>query len=79
MARAIRPSHTLFDGDTIFSLATGEKKLPETHGFSVSPHAQAVNELGHAAADCMSRAIIRGVLNAKSLAGMVAFQDLEDL
>ena len=79
MARAIRPSHTLFDGDTIFSLATGEKRLPETRGFFVSPQAPAVNELGHAAADCVSRAIIRGVLSAQSLAGMVAFQDLEDL
>ena len=78
MARAIRPSHTLFDGDTIFCLATGKRELPETPGFFTSPHAQAFNELGHTAANCMSRAIISGILKARSLAGMIAFCDLED-
>jgi len=78
MARAIRPSHTLFDGDTIFCLATCKKQLPETQGFFPSPKAHAINELGHAAANCMSRAIIRGVLSAKSLGGITAFCDLED-
>ena len=79
MARAIRPSHTLFDGDTIFCLATCKKQLPETQGFFPSPNAHAINELGHAAANCMSRAIIRGVLSAQSLGGITAFCDLEDL
>ena len=78
MARAIRPAHTLFDGDTIFCLATGKKELPEAPGFFPSPQAQAFNELGHAAANCMSRAIISGILNARSMAGMIAFCDLED-
>ena len=40
--------------------------------------AQAFNELGHAAANCMSRAIISGILSARSLAGMIAFCDFED-
>jgi len=79
IARAIRPSHTMFDGDTIFCLATGKKRLPDVQGFFETPGAQAINELGHAAADCLSRAIILGVLNAGSLAGMTAFRDLEDL
>ncbi len=79
LARAIRPAHTMFDGDTLFCLATGEKKLPELPGFFVAPQAQAINELGHAAAECMSRAIICGILTARSLAGMTAFRDLEDL
>jgi L-aminopeptidase/D-esterase-like protein len=78
MARAIRPSHTLFDGDTVFCLSTGKKELPEAPGFFASPQAQAFNELGHAAANCMSRAIISGILSARSLAGMIAFCDLED-
>ncbi len=30
LARAIRPVHTPFDGDTIFVLATGAEKLAET-------------------------------------------------
>lgn len=28
LARSIRPSHTLYDGDTIFVLATGEREVP---------------------------------------------------
>jgi len=79
MARAIRPAHTMFDGDTIFALATGRKELPDTPGIFVAPKAQALNELGHATADCLSRAIIRGVLAAHSMAGMTAFCDLKDV
>ena len=78
MARAIRPAHTMFDGDTIFCLATGKKKLPQTPGFFIAAEAQALNELGHAAANCVSRAIIRAILSARSMAGMTAFCDLED-
>ena len=78
LARAIRPSHTLLDGDIVFCLATGKKELPEAPDFFPSPQAQAFNELGHAAANCMSRAIISGILSARSLAGMIAFCDLED-
>jgi len=79
MARAIRPAHTMFDGDTIFCLATGKKELPEKQGIFSAPRALALNELGHAAANCMTRAIIHAILNAGSLAGMTAFRDLEDL
>jgi L-aminopeptidase/D-esterase-like protein len=78
MARAIRPAHTMFDGDTIFCLATGKKKLPTTPGFFIAAQAQALNELGHAVANCVSRAIISAILSAHSLAGMTAFCDLED-
>ena len=78
LARAIRPAHTMFDGDTIFCLATGKRALPDTDGFFAAPQAQAINQIGHAAADCMSRAIICGVLTAHSMAGMTAFCDLED-
>jgi L-aminopeptidase/D-esterase-like protein len=78
MARAIRPSHTMFDGDTIFCMATGKRKLPETPGFFSVPQAQAVSDIGHAAADCMARAIIKAILTAKSLAGKTAFCDLKD-
>lgn len=77
MARAIRPSHTMFDGDAIFCMATGKRKLPERPGFFSTPQAQAVNEIGHSAADCLSRAIIRAILTAESLGGMTAFRDLK--
>jgi L-aminopeptidase/D-esterase-like protein len=79
IARAIRPAHTMFDGDTVFCLATGKKKLPKAPGFFIAPRALALNELGHAAANCMSRAIIHAILKARSLAGMTAYCDLEDL
>ena len=77
LARAIRPAHTMFDGDTIFCLATGKNQLPESPGFFVAPQAQILNELGDAAANCVSRAIIHGILNTASLKGMVAFNELE--
>jgi L-aminopeptidase/D-esterase-like protein len=79
MARVIRPIHTLFDGDTVFCLGTGKKELPETEVFFAHQHADALNVLGHAAADCLARAIIQAVVSAQSLGNMVAFRDLENL
>jgi L-aminopeptidase/D-esterase-like protein len=46
-------------------------------GFFAAPKAPALNELGRAAADCMSRAIVRAALEAHSLGNMTAFRDLE--
>lgn len=77
MARAIRPSHTMFDGDALFCMATSKRKLPENSGFFSTPQAPAINEIGHSAADCTSRAITRAILTAESLAGKTAFCDLE--
>jgi len=54
IARAVRPSHTLMDGDTVFALATGRAALQGSR-----PGALA--ELGSAAADCVARALSRGV------------------
>lgn len=77
LARCVRPSHTMFDGDAIFCVATGKKKLVEMQGFFASSEAQAINEIGQAAADCVSRAIIRGVFHAETLHPFKAFRDLE--
>ncbi len=77
MARAIRPAHTMFDGDTIFCLGTGERELPAAPGFFQAPQAQTISELGDAAADCLARAIIHAIFKAQSLAGITAFQDLK--
>ena len=76
LARAIRPAHTMFDGDTIFCLGTGRRALPSTPGFFQGAQAQALSELGRALADCFSRAVLRGVLAAQTLAGMTAWRDL---
>ena len=78
MGRAIRPAHTMFDGDTIFCMATGKKELPETPDFFNAARAQAITEIGHAIADCLSRAIITAILKAKTMAGMTAFCDLKN-
>jgi L-aminopeptidase/D-esterase-like protein len=78
LARAIRPAHTMFDGDTLFCLATGKRELAVQPGVFAGAQAQAINELGHAAADCLSRAIMHGILSARSLNGMLAFRDLAD-
>lgn len=61
IARAVRPAHTPFDGDTVFALATGG-----------GPHegAARVAEIGMRAADCLSRAIARGVYAAETLGGV---------
>jgi len=79
MARVIRPIHTMTDGDTVFCMATGKKALPATDADYASRDLDAFNMLGHAAADCLARAIIQAVVSAESLGGMVAFRDLEDM
>ena len=79
MARVIRPIHTMFDGDTVFCLGTGKKELHETEGFIAGQHPEALNGLGNAATDCLARAILQAIVSAESLAGIIAFRDLENL
>lgn len=61
LARAIRPAHTPFDGDVVFALASGERRLGEDRDL----RALAVAALGSAAADVLARAIARGVYEAR--------------
>ncbi len=77
LARAIRPAHTMFDGDVVFSLSTGRQPLPAARGFFAAPAAETVNQLGHAAADCLARAIIHGILDAVSGCGLTAYRNLD--
>lgn len=60
LARAIRPAHTPFDGDTVFALSTGP-------GEAIDPFRLA--RLGSVAADCLARAIMRAVVAASPLGG----------
>jgi L-aminopeptidase/D-esterase-like protein len=64
LARAVRPSHLLNDGDTFFVLATGARPLPPEIGSG--QRTKALNELAAATADVVSRAIVRGVLAARA-------------
>ncbi len=68
MARAVRPMHTPFDGDTVFALASGRRPLPE-------PRAHALSHLGSVAADTLARAIGRGVWEASSLGPWLCYRD----
>ena len=56
-ARALRPVHTPVDGDIVFAVSTGAKPLPE-------PWQLNLGRLGSIAADCLARAIARGVFEA---------------
>ncbi|BBK40161.1 peptidase T4 [Allostella vacuolata] len=67
-ARAIRPVHTPFDGDTIFAIATGRTPLPE-------PRPLWLARLGTLAADCMARAIARGVHAAETVGPIEGYRD----
>ena len=48
LARAVRPAHTMYDGDTLFALATGQKRGD-------------VNLVGAYAAEVVAQAIVRAV------------------
>jgi L-aminopeptidase/D-esterase-like protein len=77
-ARAIYPSHTSGDGDTIFALATGVK--PATPGAPGAPGAPGVDEtsrIGSLAALAMSDAILRAVRQATGVPGFPALRDLK--
>jgi L-aminopeptidase/D-esterase-like protein len=67
--RALRPVHTPFDGDTVFALATARRPLSEPRGLQVM-------RLGSLAADCLARAIARGVYEAQSLGDAASYRKI---
>ncbi len=68
LARAVRPAHTPFDGDTVFVLATRRRVLPEPRPLNLA-------RLGSLAADCLARAVARAVYAAESLGGVPSWRD----
>lgn len=77
IARAVRPAHTMFDGDTVFALATGERELPEAKGpLGPAGRAAVLDRLCSAAARVFARAIVRGVLAAAPVPGLPAYRDV---
>ncbi|MEW5736394.1 MAG: P1 family peptidase [Thermodesulfobacteriota bacterium] len=62
-ARAMRPAHSMYDGDTIFSMATGKTKAD-------------LSTLGMLAARTMERAVVRAVMTATPLHGYLCAADL---
>ncbi len=69
LARAIRPVHTPYDGDTVFVLSTGKG---QTTGIATADLAR----IGALAADCTARAIARGVFEAGDLGDIPSYRSL---
>ncbi|NJC74281.1 P1 family peptidase [Planosporangium thailandense] len=67
MARAIRPVHSMFDGDTVFALATG---------VDVPLGPPAFNDVLAAAADAFSRAVVHAMLAATGAGGFRAYAEI---
>ena len=65
MARAISPSHTMYDGDTLFAMSTG-----------TSPVVANVTGIGALAAEAVSGAIVRGVMAAVGIPGYPGYRDV---
>jgi L-aminopeptidase/D-esterase-like protein len=77
LARAIRPAHTMFDGDTVFAVATRARELvPADAPFGPVARAAALDRLCGTAAEVFARAIVHGVVRASSLAGLPAYSDV---
>ncbi len=65
LARSIRPVHTMWDGDTVFAMATGRKE-----GVPVD-----VSVVGTVAALVLAEAVVRAVQKASTLAGVPNVRD----
>ena len=78
LAQTIRPAHTPLDGDTVFVLATGTVQVepsPDTPT-AMLPDTALVTEVGAAAADCLARAVLAGVVAAHPVAGIPTYRDM---
>ena len=79
MARAIRPVHSMFDGDTVFALATGEHDLVALQPPGLrAPNSRPalINEILDAAARCFAAACTQAIVSATSLGGPLAYRDV---
>ena len=63
IARTVRPAHTMFDGDTLFALATGRERAD-------------ASLIGAYAAEAIAEAVVRGVRKAEGAGGLPARRDL---
>ena len=66
LARAIRPVHMPFDGDTVFALGTGGLKTDR----------QTLGYIGAVAADVMAQAVVSAIVHASGISGYPAYSDL---
>jgi len=68
LARAIRPVFAPFDGDVVFAIATAQKPAPDPRPLSIA-------RFGALAADCLARAVARGVYEAQTIGRHPAWRD----
>lgn len=61
--RAMRPAHSIFDGDTIFTMSTGKIDAD-------------INVVGLLAARVVEQAVVRAVKNAEGILGYKAYSDM---
>jgi L-aminopeptidase/D-esterase-like protein len=66
IARAIRPVHTPFDGDSVFALSTARRGPVDPAGLV---------RLGALAADCVARAVARAVFEATTTPHFVGYRE----
>lgn len=66
LARALRPIHSPLDGDTVFALSTARRPEPDLQGLAV---------LGRAMADCLARAVARGVWAAERMGDIPSWRE----
>lgn len=64
VARTVRPAHTMYDGDTLFALATGDVEGD-------------VNVVGAYAAEVVAEAVVRAVRQAEGAGGLPAWGELQ--
>jgi L-aminopeptidase/D-esterase-like protein len=78
LARAVRPAHSLFDGDTVFGLATGQRDLVAATGAFRDPRSRAgvLHQIFDAAARCFALACTDAVVAAVARGGPPAYRDL---
>lgn len=62
-ARSMRPAHSIFDGDTIFTMATGKVEAD-------------INAVGLLAAEVMEKAVVSAIKNADTAYGYKSYKDL---
>ncbi|MBI2717967.1 MAG: P1 family peptidase [Rhizobiales bacterium] len=71
LARAIRPAHTPFDGDTVFAAATGRRELGSNRPLDLA-------RLGGLAAETLARAIGRAIWEAEPLGSLPSYRSATD-
>lgn len=67
LARTINPAHTMFDGDTIFAVATGKSASTKTVNVTL---------IGALAAEAMAQAVVRAIRAAKGIQNLPSAADL---